>query len=83
MKFILENQYIPKELESYIKEDKKLYDVFSLDFNGIKPKNTCGFLKINNQEWGYFPTTKYKIQFPKNIYKVFFWHFIWRVKKGC
>ena len=55
MKFILENQYIPKELESYIKEDKKLYDVFSLDFNGIKPKNTCGFLKINNQEYFIIP----------------------------
>jgi 5-methylcytosine-specific restriction enzyme subunit McrC len=55
MKFILENQYIPKELESYIKEDKKLYDVFSLDFNGIKPKNTCGFLRIKNEDYFIIP----------------------------
>jgi len=51
MHILYENSYIPTELESYIKENKSLHPYFISDFNGIKSKNYCGFLSINNQSY--------------------------------
>jgi len=51
MRILYENSYIPTELESYIKENKSLHPYFIADFNGIKSKNYCGFLSINNQSY--------------------------------
>jgi len=52
MKILYENQYIKNsELESYIKDNKSLHPYFESNFKGVKPKNYCGFLSINNQSY--------------------------------
>jgi len=55
MKILYENQNIPKELESYIKYDKSLYPYFEINFQGIKPKNYCGFILINGYSYFIIP----------------------------
>jgi len=56
MNILYENQTIPTELEAFIKNNKSLHLYFEQSFNGIKPKNYCGFLSIENQS--YFITPK-------------------------
>ena len=51
MNILYENQNIPKELECYIKADKKLQGFFEQSFGGIKPKNYCGFLFVGGQSY--------------------------------
>jgi len=53
--YLYENKPIPKELETYIKEEKHLYQFFEQDFKGIRPKNYCGFLSINGDEYFIIP----------------------------
>jgi len=56
MNILYENQTIPTELEPFIKNNKSLHPYFEQNFNGIKLKNYCGFLSIENQS--YFITPK-------------------------
>lgn len=54
MTFLYENDVIPKELEElekYIRSSPSLYSYFENNFEGIKPKNYCGFLSVNNQSY--------------------------------
>ena len=55
MQYLIENQNIPFELEAYVKNTPKLHSYFDMDFKGIKPKNYCGFLSINNQSYFIIP----------------------------
>jgi 5-methylcytosine-specific restriction enzyme subunit McrC len=48
--YLYENENIPKALESYVREEKKLFEFFEQSFNGIRPKNYCGFLSLNGEE---------------------------------
>jgi len=62
---LYENQTIPKELESYIKENASLHPYFESSFKGVKPKNYCGFLSVNNQS--YFITPKITTNETQNL----------------
>ena len=59
--YLYENRYIDKHFKSYdvlvehIKNTPKLHTYFDMDFKGIKPKNYCGFLSINNQSYFIIP----------------------------
>lgn len=55
MEFLIENQNIPKHLNFYIEENKSLHDSFEINFDGIKPKNKCGFLSIKNENYFIIP----------------------------
>ncbi|MDQ7085228.1 MAG: hypothetical protein Q9M36_10015 [Sulfurovum sp.] len=55
MIYLYENQNIPKELEQHIKEHKSVYPYFDINFQGIKPKNYCGFLSIANKSYFIIP----------------------------
>ena len=55
MKYLIENQNIPKELEEHIKENKNLHAYFEIRFDGIRPKNYCGFLSIENESYFIIP----------------------------
>lgn len=55
MQFLIENRNIPSSLNSYIKENKSLHKNFDINFEGIKPKNTCGFLSIENEDYFIIP----------------------------
>ncbi len=55
MMILYENQNIPKELSEYMKNDKTLHKYFEMNFDGIKPKNYCGFLKIDGEEYFIVP----------------------------
>lgn len=55
MEFLIENQNIPKHLNFYIEENKSLHDSFEINFDGIKPKNKCGFLSIENENYFIIP----------------------------
>ena len=56
MKYLIENQYINNvEIEEFIIENKSLYNSFEKDFKGIKPKNSCGFLRIKNEDYFIIP----------------------------
>ena len=51
MKILYENQNISKELEKHIVENEVLHPYFDINFKGVKPKNYCGFLSINNESY--------------------------------
>jgi len=57
VKYLYENQNIDKELESYdelvsyIQNTPALHTYFDINFMGIKPKNYCGFLSINDKSY--------------------------------
>ena len=55
MKYLIENKNIPLELEVYIKNTSKLHNYFDIRFDGIKPKNYCGFLSIDNESYFIIP----------------------------
>lgn len=55
MTYLFENQNIPSSLNSYIKENKSLHKNFDINFEGIKPKNSCGFLTIENKNYFIIP----------------------------
>ncbi|MCF6244004.1 MAG: hypothetical protein L3J43_03090 [Sulfurovum sp.] len=55
MHYLYENQNIPQKLEKYIKENKALHAYFDVSFQGIKPKNYCGFLSIDNESYFIIP----------------------------
>jgi len=65
MKFLQENENIPQELEPYVKNHKSLHPYFEINFKGIKPKNYCGFLSIENQS--YFIAPKITNEDSKNL----------------
>ena len=49
---LYENEFIDNiELNKQIKENESLHPYFEYSFKGIKPKNYCGFLSINNQSY--------------------------------
>ena len=51
MKIIYENLYIPPELELSIRSSKAIQPYFRAGFDGIKPKNYCGFFAIDTQNY--------------------------------
>ncbi len=51
MKIIYENQNIPKKLEQSIKDNNSIHQYFDINFNGIKPKNYCGFITLKNKSY--------------------------------
>jgi len=59
--YLYENSYIDKQLASYdtlieyIKNTSRLHTYFDIDFKGIKPKNYCGFLSVENQSYFIIP----------------------------
>ncbi len=61
MIYLYENQNIDKELESYdtivthIQNTPSLHAYFDISFQGIKPKNYCGFLSIDNESYFIVP----------------------------
>ncbi len=55
MKYLYENQNILPELEKHIKNNKNLHPYFDINFKGIKPKNYCGFLSIDNKSYFIIP----------------------------
>ena len=55
MTYLYENQNIPTELEKYIKNNASLHSYFDINFKGIKPKNYCGFLSINDKSYFIIP----------------------------
>ena len=56
MHYLKENENIPLELVPHIKNNSDLHAYFDINFHGIKPKNYCGFLSIENES--YFITPK-------------------------
>lgn len=68
MNFIIENEYIPKELETFIRENEKLYKSFNVDFKGIKPKNVCGFILLNDENYFIVPKICDKNESNLNIF---------------
>ena len=67
MKILIENQNIPQELESYIKENKSLHLYFETNFKGIKPKNYCGFLSLNDESYFIAPKIINHNDTPQNL----------------
>lgn len=65
MTIITENDYIPKDLENKILQNKSLHPYFETNFEGIKPKNYCGFLNIG--EKSYFITPKITTNETQNL----------------
>ena len=55
MQYLNENKNIPQKLEQSIKNNPKLHSYFDINFQGIKPKNYCGFLSIDNQSYFIVP----------------------------
>jgi 5-methylcytosine-specific restriction enzyme subunit McrC len=55
MTFLYENEYISSPLKNDIESNKELYPFFEMTFQGIKPKNNCGFLKIQNKNYFIVP----------------------------
>jgi len=55
MHYLYENKNIPKELEEHIKSNPKLHGYFEMYFDGIRPKNHCGFLSINGESYFIIP----------------------------
>ncbi|WP_228711721.1 McrC family protein [Arcobacter arenosus] len=68
MNYLFENQNITKSLESYIKENKSLHEHFEINFNRIKPKNRCGFLSIENENYFIIPKISNKEEQNLNIF---------------
>ena len=55
MQYLDENKNIPQNLEQSIKNNPTLHPYFDIGFQGIKPKNYCGFLSIENQSYFILP----------------------------
>lgn len=55
MKVFYENQNIPSELNQYIEGNKDIHKYFEPSFHGIKPKNYCGFISLNNEDYFIVP----------------------------
>lgn len=55
MTYLYENQNIPTELKNYIEDNANLHSYFDINFKGIKPKNYCGFLSIDNESYFIIP----------------------------
>jgi 5-methylcytosine-specific restriction enzyme subunit McrC len=56
MNFLYENQFIKNDdLIEIIKQTKSLYPYFENSFDGVKPKNYCGFLSIEKQNYFIIP----------------------------
>ena len=55
MIYLYENKNIPTELNKYIEENQSLHPYFYINFLGIKPKNYCGFLSIDNKSYFIIP----------------------------
>ncbi len=55
MQYLNENRYIPPHLEKTIKDTPLLHQYFDTSFQGIKPKNWCGFLSVDNQNYFIIP----------------------------
>ena len=68
MNYLFENQNIPNSLESYIEENKSLHEHFEINFNGIKPKNRCGFLSIEDENYFIIPKITNKEEQNLNIF---------------
>jgi 5-methylcytosine-specific restriction enzyme subunit McrC len=51
MQILYENINIPSELNFYIEDNISLHPYFDINFSGVKPKNYCGFISINNKSY--------------------------------
>ena len=49
MKYLYENQEIPKGLIPSIEKNPSLHPYFEKSFKGIRPKNVCGFLSVGDE----------------------------------
>ena len=65
MNRLYENKNIPKELETYVKNYSSLHPYFELNFNGVKPKNYCGFISLNGES--YFIAPKITNSYTHNL----------------
>jgi len=66
MKILYENQWLDDELlTASIVSNESLHPYFESNFNKIKPKNYCGFLSVNNQN--YFIAPKITIDETQNL----------------
>ncbi|RLA69269.1 MAG: hypothetical protein DRG09_06160 [Epsilonproteobacteria bacterium] len=81
MQYLIENQNIPSTLEPHIKDTPSLHNYFEIRFDGIRPKNYCGFLSINNESYFIIPkisddktqnlnTFIYMLLYPKHLIDV-------------
>jgi len=52
---LYENQNISDALALHVKNNKELHSYFSINFDGIKPDNYCGFLHVDNQDYFIVP----------------------------
>jgi 5-methylcytosine-specific restriction enzyme subunit McrC len=68
MIFLEENRHLPKEIEDYIKKNKALHSYFESGFNGIKPKNYCGFLSIEDKSYFIAPKISKDNELNLNIF---------------
>lgn len=64
----MKNEYIPSSLTKEIESNKELYPFFEMTFQGIKPKNNCGFLKIQNENYFIVPKIADKEQTNLHIF---------------
>ncbi len=55
MQFLNENKNIPSTLAQFIKENKKLHQYFDINFSGVQPKNYCGFISIDSENYFIVP----------------------------
>lgn len=49
MNLLYENKNIPQEFKKHIENNSNLHNYFESNFDGIKPKNYCGFLSIDGE----------------------------------
>lgn len=72
MELIFENKNIDfskhKNLEKCIKDNKTIQKYFEANFFGIKPKNYCGFLSLENRDYFIVPKIALKDEENLNIF---------------
>lgn len=55
MNYIWENEYLGDGLKEYVLNSVSLHPYFDLNFKGLKPKNYCGFLRAENENYFIIP----------------------------
>lgn len=55
MNLLFENKLIPSELVDTIISNKILHPFFEIGFEGVKPKNYCGFLNLHSKNYFIVP----------------------------
>lgn len=72
LELLFENENIDftkyKNLEKYIRDNKNIQKYFEANFFGIKPKNYCGFLSLQNKDYFIVPKIALKDEENLNIF---------------